>query len=114
VVQFEEWTSENLKHRYLRLIKRIRDEKLADRCTIPFVPYRGSAYGDDNKPKILVIGKATYGLGKGKRDRAVVPSRMCKTGTISGSISPRDESHSANTTRAGETDLEVQPSEPMC
>ncbi len=66
-MQFEEWASKNLRDRYFSLIKRIRDEKLADKCTIPFVPYRGSAYGDDNKPKILVIGKATYGWGKGEK-----------------------------------------------
>jgi hypothetical protein len=64
-MQFEEWASENLKHKYLRLIKRIRDAELADKCTIPFVPYRGSAYGEV-KPKILVIGKATYGWGEGE------------------------------------------------
>jgi hypothetical protein len=66
-MQFEEWASENLKDRYLSLIKRIEEKKLADKCTIPFVPYRGSAYGDDNKPKILIIGKATYGWGKGEK-----------------------------------------------
>jgi hypothetical protein len=65
-MQFEEWASKNLKDKYFSLIKRIRDEKLADKCTIPFVPYRGSAYGNDNKPKILVIGKATYGWGEGE------------------------------------------------
>ena len=63
-MQFEEWASENLKHRYLSLIKRIRDKKLADECTIPFVPYVGASYCDA-KPKILIIGKATYGWGKG-------------------------------------------------
>jgi hypothetical protein len=68
-MKFEEWASKNLKDRYLRLIKRIRDEKLAGKSTIPFVPYRGSAYGDDNKPKILVIGKATYGWGKGEQEQ---------------------------------------------
>jgi hypothetical protein len=64
-MQFEEWASENLKHRYLSLIKLIEETKLADKCTIPFVPYWGSAYGDDNKPKMLFIGKATFGWGKG-------------------------------------------------
>jgi hypothetical protein len=64
-MQFEEWASENLKHRYLRLIKRIRDEKLADKCTIPFVPYVGPSYSHA-KPKILIVGKATYGWGEGK------------------------------------------------
>jgi hypothetical protein len=63
-MQFQEWASENLKHRYLSLIKSLREKELADKCTIPFVPYRGSAYGDV-KPKILFIGKATYGWGKG-------------------------------------------------
>jgi hypothetical protein len=66
-MQFEEWASENLKDRYLSLIELLEEKKLADKCTIPFVPYRGSTYGDDNKPKILVIGKATYGWGKGEK-----------------------------------------------
>jgi hypothetical protein len=64
-MQFEEWASKNLKDKYLSLIERLRKEELADECTIPFVPYRGSAYGDDNKPKMLFIGKATFGWGKG-------------------------------------------------
>ena len=68
-MQIEEWASENLKDRYLRLIKRIKEKELAGKCTIPFVPYRGSAYGNDNKPKILVIGKATYGWGKGEKEQ---------------------------------------------
>jgi hypothetical protein len=63
-MQFQEWASKNLKHRYFSLIKRLENEVDPDKCTIPFVPYRGSAYGNDNKPKILVIGKATYGWGK--------------------------------------------------
>jgi hypothetical protein len=70
-MQFQEWASKNLKHRYFSLIKRLENEVDPDKCTIPFVPYRGSAYGNDNKPKILVIGKATYGWGK--RDRAGAP-----------------------------------------
>jgi hypothetical protein len=64
-MQFEEWASENLKDRYLSLIELLEEKKVADECTVPFVPYRGSAYGDA-KPKILVIGKATYGWGKGE------------------------------------------------
>jgi hypothetical protein len=64
-MQFEEWASENLKHRYVSLIERIKEKELADKCTIPFVPYRGSRYGDV-KPKILFIGKATYGWGEGE------------------------------------------------
>jgi hypothetical protein len=63
-VQFEEWASEDLKDRYFSLIKRLENEVDPDNCTIPFVPYRGSRYGVD-RPKILIIGKATYGWGKG-------------------------------------------------
>jgi hypothetical protein len=33
-MKFEEWASKNLKDRYLRLIKRIRDEKLAGKSTV--------------------------------------------------------------------------------
>jgi hypothetical protein len=63
-MQFEEWASRNLKHRYISLIERIKEKELADECTIPFVPYVGASYCDA-KPKILIIGKATYGWGKG-------------------------------------------------
>jgi hypothetical protein len=64
-MQFEEWASKNLKHRYFSLIERLRGkEEIADTCTIPFVPYVGSSYSDA-KHKILIIGKATYGWGKG-------------------------------------------------
>jgi hypothetical protein len=60
-MQFEEWASENLKHKYLSLIERLKGkEEVADKCTIPFVPYVGASYCDA-KPKILIIGKATYG-----------------------------------------------------
>jgi hypothetical protein len=65
-MQFQEWASKNLKHRYFSLIKRLENEVDPDKCTIPFVPYRGSAYGNDNQPKILIIGKATYGWGEGE------------------------------------------------
>jgi hypothetical protein len=67
-MQFEEWASKNLKDKYLSLIERLRKEELADECAIPFVPYRGSTYGDV-KPKILFIGKATYGWGKGEKEQ---------------------------------------------
>jgi hypothetical protein len=63
-MQFEEWASENLKDRYLSLIERLKEQVDPEKCTIPFVPYRGSRYGVD-KPKILIVGKATYGWGKG-------------------------------------------------
>jgi hypothetical protein len=68
-MQGEEWASKNLKDRYFSLIERLVEEEIADKCTIPFVPYRGSAYGDDNRPKILVIGKATYGWGKREKEQ---------------------------------------------
>src|SRR5215208_2597957 len=42
----------------------IVEEEIADECTVPFVPYVGANYCDA-KPKILIIGKATYGWGKG-------------------------------------------------
>jgi hypothetical protein len=63
-MQFQEWASENLKQGYLSLIERIEEEKLADKCTVPFFPYVGRGY-DDAKHRILIIGKATYGWGKG-------------------------------------------------
>jgi hypothetical protein len=63
-MQFEEWASKGLKKRYFSLIERLKNEVGSETCTIPFVPYRGSRYGVD-KPKILIIGKATYGWGKG-------------------------------------------------
>jgi hypothetical protein len=64
-MQFQEWASENLKHRYLSLIERIKGkEEIADKFTIPFVPYVGPCYSHA-KPNILIIGKATYGWGKG-------------------------------------------------
>jgi len=66
-VPFEEWASTSLKDRYLSLIDLLKEKKVTANCTIPFVPYRGSACSDDNKPKILVIGKATYGWGKGEK-----------------------------------------------
>jgi hypothetical protein len=65
-MQFEEWASENLKHRYLSLIERIKEKELADECTVPFFPYVGRGY-DDAKHRILIIGKATYGWGKGDK-----------------------------------------------
>jgi hypothetical protein len=63
-MQFEEWASKNLKDRYFSLIERLVEEEIADECTVPFVPYVGANYCDA-KPKILIIGKATYGWGKG-------------------------------------------------
>jgi hypothetical protein len=63
-MQFEEWVSKNLKDRYFSLIERLVEKEIADKCTIPFVPYVGASYCDA-KPKILIIGKATYGWGKG-------------------------------------------------
>lgn len=64
-MQFEEWASKNLKDRYFSLIERLKGkEEIANKCTIPFVPYVGASYCDA-KPKILIIGKATYGWGKG-------------------------------------------------
>jgi hypothetical protein len=64
-MQFEEWASKNLKDRYLSLIERLKGkEEIANKCTIPFVPYVGPSYSHA-KPKILIIGKATYGWGKG-------------------------------------------------
>jgi hypothetical protein len=63
-MQFQKWASKNLKHRYLSLIDRLVEEEIADECTVPFVPYVGANYGDA-KPKILIIGKATYGWGRG-------------------------------------------------
>ena len=65
-MQFEEWASKNLKHRYFSLIERLVEEEIADECTIPFVPYVGASYSDA-KPKILIIGKATFGWGKGEK-----------------------------------------------
>lgn len=62
---FEEWTSRGLKAKYLRLIDHLKKQVGPDECTVPFVPYVGSSYGDAD-PKILVIGKATYGWGKGE------------------------------------------------
>jgi hypothetical protein len=64
VMQFEDWASTNLKNRYFSLIDRLVKEEIADECTVPFVPYVGANYCDA-KPKILIIGKATYGWGKG-------------------------------------------------
>jgi hypothetical protein len=75
-MQFEDRASENLKDRYLSLIKCIRDEKLADKCTIPFVPYVGASYCDA-KPKILIIGKATYGWGKGEEAQVTRALQRC-------------------------------------
>src|SRR5215213_1069696 len=64
-MRFEEWASENLKDRYFSLIARLKGkQEIADKCTIPFVPYVGANYCDA-KPRILIIGKATYGWGKG-------------------------------------------------
>jgi hypothetical protein len=63
-VQLEDWASKNLKDRYFSLIDRLVEEEIADECTVPFVPYVGANYCDA-KPKILIIGKATYGWGKG-------------------------------------------------
>ena len=63
-MQFEEWASKNLKDRYLSLIERLVEEEIANKCTIPFVPYVGASYSHA-KPKILIIGKATFGWGKG-------------------------------------------------
>jgi hypothetical protein len=65
-MQFEEWASKNLKDRYFSLIEGLKGkEEIANKCTIPFVPYVGANYCDA-KPKILIIGKATYGWGKGE------------------------------------------------
>jgi hypothetical protein len=63
-MQFEEWASKNLKDRYFSLIERLVEEEIADKCTIPFVPYVGASYCDA-KPRILIIGKATFGWGEG-------------------------------------------------
>ena len=63
-MQFEEWASKNLKDRYFSLIDRLVEEEVSDECTVPFVPYVGANYCYA-KPKILIIGKATYGWGKG-------------------------------------------------
>jgi hypothetical protein len=63
-MQFEEWASKNLRNRYLSLIRRIKEKKLVEQCTVPFVPYVGPHYYDA-KYKMLFIGKATYGWGKG-------------------------------------------------
>jgi hypothetical protein len=63
-MQFEEWASKNLKDRYFSLIERLVEEEIANKCTIPFVPYVGPSYSRA-KPKILIIGKATFGWGKG-------------------------------------------------
>jgi hypothetical protein len=63
-MQFKDWASEDLKDRYLSLIKRLRNEVDPEKCTIPFVPYVGASYCDA-KHKILIVGKATYGWGKG-------------------------------------------------
>jgi hypothetical protein len=65
-MQFEEWASKNLKHSYFSLIERIKKKELADKCTVPFFPYVGRGY-DDAKHRILIIGKATYGWGKGDK-----------------------------------------------
>ena len=63
-MQFEEWTYKRLKPKYLSLIERLVEVEIADECTIPFVPYVGGSYSNA-KPKILIIGKATFGWGKG-------------------------------------------------
>jgi hypothetical protein len=63
-MQFEEWASKNLKKRYLSLIKHIEEKRLVEQCTVPFVPYVGPHYYDA-KYKMLFIGKATHGWGKG-------------------------------------------------
>jgi hypothetical protein len=63
-MQFEEWASKNLKKRYLSLIKHIEEKRLVEQCTVPFIPYVGPHYYDA-KYKMLFIGKATYGWGKG-------------------------------------------------
>jgi hypothetical protein len=64
-MHFEEWASKNLKDRYFSLIERLKGkEEIANKCTIPFVPYVGPSYSHA-KHKILIIGKATYGWGKG-------------------------------------------------
>ena len=67
-MQFEEWASKNLKDRYFSLIDRLVEEEVSDECTVPFVPYVGANYCYA-KPKILIIGKATYGWGKGDGDQ---------------------------------------------
>jgi hypothetical protein len=64
-MEFQEWATRELKPGYLSLIQRIEEEVGSDRCTLPFVPYVGSGY-EYASPRIFVVGKATYGWGKGR------------------------------------------------
>lgn len=65
-MRHEEQIARELKPKYVSLIKGIESDREVDpnECTIPFVPYVGSSYCQA-KHKILIVGKATYGWGKG-------------------------------------------------
>jgi hypothetical protein len=64
-MNFEDRTIRELERRYLSLIGRL--EVLGpDKYTVPFFPYVGSIYCQV-EPRILIIGKATYGWGKGDK-----------------------------------------------
>jgi hypothetical protein len=54
-----------LEPKYLSLIRRLKKLDPAT-YTVPFFPYVGRDY-DDAKHRILIIGKATYGWGKGDK-----------------------------------------------